>query len=129
MNIAIVAITAGGKRLAGELAARLEGASLLHPADGQKVAELIAANWQRFDGLVCIMAAGIVVRAIAPLLGDKHTDPCVVVMDERGQHAVSLLAGHIGGGNDLARKVAALTGGTPIITTASDTLHLAALDL
>lgn len=129
MNIAIVAITAGGKRLAQNLATRLEGASLLHPAEGQKVAELIAANWQRFDGLVCIMAAGIVVRAIAPLLQGKHTDPCVVVLDERGQHTVSLLSGHVGGGNELARKVAALTGGTPVITTASDTLHLAALDL
>ncbi|MDK9707418.1 MAG: cobalamin biosynthesis protein [Desulforhopalus sp.] len=129
MNVAIVAITQGGKKLAQELVARLEGASLLHQAEEQKIAELIAANWQRFDGLVCIMATGIVVRAIAPLLQGKHTDPCVIVMDERGQHAVSLLSGHLGGGNELARKVAALTGGTPVITTASDTLHLAALDL
>ncbi len=75
------------------------------------------------------MAAGIVVRAIAPLLQDKDVDPCVVVMDEKGRHAVSLLAGHIGGGNGLACRLAELTGGTPVITTASDTLGLAALDL
>jgi cobalt-precorrin 5A hydrolase len=75
------------------------------------------------------MATGIVVRAIAPLLGDKTTDPCVVVLDEKGRHAISLLAGHIGGGNALARKVAGLLGGTPVITTASDTLDLVALDL
>jgi cobalt-precorrin 5A hydrolase len=129
MKIALVAITRGGNTLALELADRLDGATLLAQAEGQKVAELIAANWHNYDGLVCIMAAGIVVRAIAPLLQDKLVDPCVVVMDEKGRHAISLLAGHVGGGNDLARRVAEITGGTPVITTASDTLKLAALDL
>ncbi len=129
MKIAVVAITRGGNKLARQLADRLDGATLLTQTEGQKVADLIAANWHDYDGLVCIMAAGIVVRAIAPLLQDKLVDPCVVVMDEKGHHAISLLAGHMGGGNDLARKVAELTGGTPVITTASDTLQLVALDL
>jgi cobalt-precorrin 5A hydrolase len=75
------------------------------------------------------MATGIVVRAIAPLLQGKECDPCVVVMDEKGRHAVSLLSGHLGGGNGLARQVAMLFGSEAVITTASDTLGLAALDL
>jgi cobalt-precorrin 5A hydrolase len=75
------------------------------------------------------MATGIVVRAIAPLLQGKEHDPCVVVLDEKGRHAVSLLSGHLGGGNDLAHQVANLLGGEAVITTASDTLGLAALDL
>jgi cobalt-precorrin 5A hydrolase len=129
MNIGVVAITRGGKELALELADRLDGATLLVQTEGQKVADLITANWHNYDGLVCIMATGIAVRAIAPLLCDKLVDPCVVVMDEKGQHAISLLAGHMGGGNDLARRVAEITGGTPVITTASDTLQLVALDL
>lgn len=129
MNIALVAITRGGNDLARQLAGRLDGATLLNRADGQKVADLLAANWQSYDGLVCIMAAGIVVRAIAPLLRDKLIDPCVVVLDEKGRHAVSLLGGHIGGGNALAARIAELTGGTAVITTGSDTLELAALDL
>ncbi len=129
MKIALVAITRGGNKLALELADRLDGATFLTQTEGQKVADLIAANWQSYNGLVCIMAAGIVVRAIAPLLQDKLVDPCVVVMDEKGYHAISLLSGHMGGGNDLARRVAKLTGGTPVITTASDTLKLVALDL
>jgi len=129
MRIALVAITRGGKKLAENLAARLEGASLLLPDQGQRVAALLDEHWQAYDGFVCIMAAGIVVRAIAPLLKDKCIDPCVVVMDERGRHAVSLLSGHMGGGNDLARQIAALTGGAPVITTASDTLQLVSLDL
>jgi cobalt-precorrin 5A hydrolase len=129
MKIALVAITRGGKNLARELAGRLENATFLDQADGQKIAELLAANWHTYDGFVCIMAAGIVVRAIAPLLQDKLVDPCVVVMDEQGRHAISLLAGHLGGGNELAHRLAVLCGGTAVITTASDTLLLVALDL
>jgi cobalt-precorrin 5A hydrolase len=75
------------------------------------------------------MAAGIVVRALAPLLKDKQHDPCLVVMDEQGNHVISLLSGHLGGGNELARRVAAVTGGRAVITTASDNLGLVALDL
>jgi cobalt-precorrin 5A hydrolase len=129
MRIGVVAITHGGKKLAEDLAVRLEGTSLLLPGQGQRVAELLGENWLAYDAFVCIMAAGIVVRAIAPLLKDKCIDPCVVVMDERGMHAVSLLSGHLGGGNDLAGRIASLTGGEPVITTASDTLQLVALDL
>ncbi|GAB6191932.1 cobalt-precorrin 5A hydrolase [Desulfocastanea catecholica] len=129
MKIGILAITRGGRELAARLCPLLETARVLIQKPGEKFAETIAANWRHYDGFICIMATGIVVRAIAPLLGDKGSDPCVVVLDEKGQHAISLLAGHIGGGNDLARKVAGLLGGTPVITTASDTLGLVALDL
>ncbi len=75
------------------------------------------------------MSSGIVVRDLAPLLRSKHADPGVVVVDERGRHAISLLSGHQGGGNALARRVAALLGGTAVITTASDVRELPALDL
>lgn len=129
MNIGIIAITAGGRKLAGELADKLAGARRLDPPAGQKIAETLAAAWHSCDALICIMAAGIVVRAIAPLLRDKLRDPCVVVMDERGRHAISLLGGHLGGGNALAHTVARLTGGEAVITTASDTKGLVALDL
>ncbi len=129
MNIGIIAITRGGRELAARLSDLLPDASLLVKEKGQKVADTIAAHWQQFDGFICIMATGIVVRAIAPLLADKLTDPCVIVLDEKGRHAISLLSGHVGGGNVLARKIAGLIGGTPVITTASDTLELVALDL
>jgi cobalt-precorrin 5A hydrolase len=75
------------------------------------------------------MAAGIVVRGVAPFLQGKDSDPGVVVVDEAGQFAVSLLSGHLGGANDLARQVAQCLGGTPVITTASDVQGLPALDL
>ncbi|MHB1227814.1 MAG: cobalt-precorrin 5A hydrolase [Desulfurivibrionaceae bacterium] len=127
MKIGILAITTGGKRLAAELAEKMPEALVLPPADG--VAQALAEHWQELDGFVCIMATGIVVRGIAPLLQGKESDPCVVVLDEKGRHAVSLLSGHLGGGNHLAHQVAALLGGEAVITTASDTLGLAPLDL
>ncbi len=127
MKIGVIAITKGGKALAATLVKQLDQAALL--LEDGKVADKLSAHWQHFDGFICIMAAGIVVRSIAPLLQHKHHDPCVIVMDEKGHHIVSLLSGHIGGGNDLARLVSRLTGGTAVITTSSDTLDLVPLDL
>ena len=75
------------------------------------------------------MAAGIVVRTIAPLLKDKKTDPAVVVLDEQGKFAVSLVSGHLGGANELAREIARHLGGEAVITTASDVNDLPSIDL
>ncbi len=129
MKIGILAITNGGRKLAAKLSGLLNKATFLDRPPNGKIADTIAAHWLHFDGFICIMATGIVVRAIAPLIKDKHCDPCVIVLDEKGRHAISLLAGHLGGGNALAEEVAGLTGGTAVITTASDTLQLTALDI
>lgn len=129
MKIGIVALTRGGKALAQKLAVELDDAAILHKERGRKVADTISEAWSRYEGIVCIMAAGIAVRAIAPLIKDKLTDPCVIVLDEKGHHVISLLSGHVGGGNALSRTISDITGGTPVITTASDTLELVALDL
>jgi cobalt-precorrin 5A hydrolase len=79
--------------------------------------------------LVCIMALGIVVRILGPLAQNKQSDPPVVVVDEAGQFAISVLGGHGAGANDLARAVANALGAVPVITTASDVLGLPAIDL
>lgn len=127
MNIAILSVTSGGKQLAARLAEALGEEAVL--SAGKATIESLRQAWASCDALICVMSAGIVVRAIGPLCRDKHTDPCVVVLDEGGRHAISLLAGHIGGGNALALRVAAITGGEAVITTASDTLGRTALDL
>ena len=127
MKIALIAVTKGGEALATRLAQDLPQSEVLKRQEG--IAATLAEHWSRFDAFVCIMATGIVVRAIAPLVVDKKIDPCVLVVDEKGQHVISLLAGHLGGGNELARQVAALSNGRAVITTASDTLGLVALDL
>ncbi len=136
--IKILALTAKGAALARRLSHGLPGASpclpqaqagepgdLVFPKLAQAFQEAFAGN----VNLVCVMAAGIVVRGIAPYLQGKDTDPAVVVVDEAGQFAVSLLSGHLGGANDLARRVAKLLGGTPVITTATDVQGLPALDV
>ena len=85
--------------------------------------------WSEADSLVFVGAAGIAVRGIAPYVKSKLTDPGVVVMDEAGRYIISLLSGHIGGGNDLALRLAVLTGGTPVVTTATDVNRLFAVDV
>ncbi len=89
----------------------------------------IPALWKEGADLVFIMAAGIVVRTIGPLLRDKRTDPGVVVLDEMGRFAVSLVSGHLGGANKMARDIARFLGGEEVITTASDVTGLPSIDL
>ena len=91
--------------------------------------EVLQKAWKERKGLVFIMAAGIVVRTIAPLLEGKITDPAVVVIDESGRHVISLLSGHLGGANALARELSEAIGSEPIITTASDVNDLPSIDL
>ena len=93
-----------------------------------RIAQVTAEIFAQYDALVFIMAAGIVVRSIAPLVRDKLADPAVVVLDEQAQHVISLLSGHVGGANALARQLAAALGGEVVITTATDVEGLAAPD-
>lgn len=126
-RLAILALTRGGRELGEKIVQNISGAELL--TIESSVAETLAATWLVYDRFICIMATGIVVRAVAPLLADKAQDPCVVVADEQGRFAISLLGGHLGGGNELAAQVAAITNGQSVLTTASDTLGLTAIDL
>jgi len=128
MKTAIIAITAGGKKLAGKVKEQLPDSFI----DTRKISifEKIEDLWgQRIDAIICIMATGIVVRAIGKLCFDKTRDPCVLVLDEKGQFVISLLSGHLGGGNALSRILADNIGAQAIITTASDVTGHTAIDL
>lgn len=78
--------------------------------------------WEPGGAVIFIGAAGIAVRAIAPLLQHKSSDAPVLVLDAAGRYCVNLLSGHWGGGNALTRKVAQTIGATPVVTTASEVL-------
>ena len=91
--------------------------------------DLVAQTFHAYDSHIFIAATGIAVRTIAPHLTDKTRDPAVIALDHKGTHVVSLLSGHLGGANELARQVAQLTGGTPVITTATDTENVPAIDM
>ena len=91
--------------------------------------EAVGAHFHYFQGHIFIMAAGIVVRSIAACLDSKTTDPAVVVVDDLGRFAVSLVSGHLGGANQLARQAADLLGATAVITTATDINAKPAIDV
>lgn len=95
----------------------------------QSLATAVERVFDQYRGHVFFMSTGIVVRMIAPLIQHKTVDPAVVVVDDAGQYAISLLAGHLGGANDLARKVAQQIGADPVVTTATDANRMPAIDI
>lgn len=141
MKLAITAFTARGAALAQTLSKGLTGeghtCTLALPvrlADGLNLPGYASLDqwaglaFSTCEGLVFVGACGIAVRAVAPYVRDKFTDPAVVALDEGGAFAVPLLSGHVGGGNQLARQVARLTGGTAVVSTATDVNGLFAVD-
>jgi cobalt-precorrin 5A hydrolase/precorrin-3B C17-methyltransferase len=122
--IGLVAATANGRRMAAHLAGSWEDARLY---DGNPKEALLSA-WKECDRIVLFLATGAAVRLVAPLLEDKRRDPGVVCVDDAGRFAVALTGGHAGGANELAGRVADALGSTPVITTASDSLGVPALD-
>nr|WP_205864396.1 precorrin-3B C(17)-methyltransferase [Planosporangium mesophilum] len=121
----MVTATAAGRALADRLAAAWPGETTRR---GGPVGDQIRDAWPRAEALVCFLAAGATIRLVAPLLGDKHTDPGVVCVDEAGRYAVALLGGHGGGANELAARVAAVLGAQPVVTTATDASGVTPLD-
>lgn len=91
----------------------------------QKIIELFKGS----DALVCLFSLGAVIRLIAPHLGDKKTDPAVIVIDDKTNFVISALSGHIGGANKLTDDIAARLGATPVITTAADVNKTISVDL
>jgi cobalt-precorrin 5A hydrolase len=126
-ELAIITLTPAGLALGRRLAQGLGHGEVL-AAQGL-VRPTLEELFRAGRPMVCLMALGIVVRVLGPLTQNKQTEPAVVVVDEAGRFAVSVLGGHGTGANDLARQVARALGAMPVITTASDTLGLPAVDL
>ena len=127
MKLAYLSFTEKGRQLAGRLAAALGGTAQRCGASCSLEA-WTAAHFSQSDGLVYVGAAGIAVRAIAPHLKSKTTDPAVVVVDECARYAIPILSGHLGGANDLARAIGRVCGALPVLTTATDVNGVFAVD-
>lgn len=91
--------------------------------------QLVGNLFKTYDALICIFSLGAVIRMVAPHLVDKKSDPAVIVIDDRANHVISTLSGHLGGANALARLVASFLGSHPVITTAADVNETIAVDL
>ncbi|MGG0174925.1 cobalt-precorrin 5A hydrolase [Gottfriedia acidiceleris] len=142
-DYAVVAITKHGVKLARKLGHSFQNADVYYMAKFERGDEknkdiqlftgsvrlLLPTLFEAYKGLIIIISLGAVVRMIAPILKDKKTDPAVVVIDDKGEHVISVLSGHIGGANELTKEVAATLQARPIITTASDVQETIAVDL
>ena len=125
-KIAIIQISEEGKNIArliqSQVFAQKNEAEIISRTN-------VGKRWKDFDAFVFVGAMGICVRTIAPYIKDKHEDPAVVCVDSLGLNAISVLSGHVGGANDLARDIAAMIGAREVITTQSDNAGLWQLDM
>ena len=135
-EIIIAAFTKNGINLALRLA-RFLNAPVFAPerfasdevrAIDESLTELTGKYFHEVRALIFIGACGIAVRAIAKHVKSKLSDPAVIVIDEAGKFVIPILSGHVGGANELARKIAAFLHAQPVITTATDVNNLPAVD-
>lgn len=139
MHKAIITLTKGGLRLGLKLHREMDDSVLyvhrkfeIEGRGIQKIhgpmTEFVGKIFHQYQCLIFIMAAGIVVRTIAPHIQDKKWDPAVIVLDEKGKNVISLLSGHMGRANGYTLEIAQLLGANPVITTASDVNEKIAVD-
>jgi cobalt-precorrin 5A hydrolase len=143
MKAAVLVLTEQGLKTAQRIIAQWPEAEppqlWIHKKEVEKEAEelffsfnelkaVVPQLWEKCSLLIFIMAAGIVVRQIAPLLQSKDRDPAVLVLDEKGGFLIPLLSGHLGGANAWAKEVAQRIGAKPVLTTATDINGLVAPD-
>jgi len=131
----LICLSTGGFQLASELAQtmgdveihglkkRLPGCEITFENTISHVQSLFRSG----RPIIGICASGILIRALAPLLGDKWAEPPVVAVAEDASCAVPLLGGHHGA-NELARWIAESLNGAAAITTAGELSFGLALD-
>jgi cobalt-precorrin 5A hydrolase len=135
MRVAIVCFTKNGKNVSEKIVKALKDDVVEISARFEKEVQKDSLhNWtekqfQKRHGIIFVGACGIAVRSIAPFVKDKLSDSPVVVVNEKGQYVISLISGHVGGANLLAKNIAEAIGAIPIITTATDINHKFAVDV
>lgn len=135
MKIACISFTQLGKEI-GEKLVKLSSKNneytvhhFINSEINGGIKSIIVCLFDEYDGLIFISATGIAVRLINPYIINKTVDPAIVVVDDEGNFSISLLSGHIGGANEVAKWVADTIGAIPVITTASDNRGIESIDL
>jgi cobalt-precorrin 5A hydrolase/precorrin-3B C17-methyltransferase len=127
-SVGVIAVTRAGKRLAQRIADALPTRVTL--IDRPTAAEGLKAGFEQYDAVVAVMAAGAVVRILAPLIaaGHKSSDPAILVADEAGRFVIPILGGHAARANALATELADILGAEAAVTTATDVAGVPGLD-
>jgi cobalt-precorrin 5A hydrolase len=138
---AVYGITKHGAEAAAKLAASLPGADLYLSTKVKgfvkrealdlslPMGPVLHKTFQAYDCHIFIISVGAVIRMIAPLLENKKADPAVICIDDNAQYVIPILSGHVGRGNEFARRTAAVLNAQPVITTASDVRGTLTVDI
>ena len=116
----------------GEFLTKLERYNIVHYRSSsldKGIKQAVKEAWEEYDGIIFISATGIATRLIAPHIEHKTKDPAIIVIDDLGRYVISLLSGHLGGANDIAKYIGEKINGLPIITTASDSRGFQSIDI
>lgn len=140
-KIAILSISKNGKALGLKIKKKVSNSHLYYVKKdvvedednviyiNKKIKEFVPKIFSEYDYIIFIMACGIVVRTIAPLIKNKFSDPAILVSDEKGKNIISLLSGHMGGANEMTLYISNLLNSNPVITTATDVNNKSSLDM
>lgn len=131
MKMAIISVSNKGQELAFYLKDMLDNDSTIIKCDlyHRNVKKYFPILFYEYDAIIAVMASGILIRSIAPLIESKVTDPAVINIDDNGKFVISTLSGHLGGANELSNKIAGLIGATPVITTSTDVNNKLGIDV
>ena len=137
MNVAIISFTEDGRRISEQLAVKIPDSTRFcfhkHSDENARpfteLSAFIMDIFSRYDALVFVSSVGIAVRAVAPYIRSKLTDPAVIALDDCGKFAVSVLSGHLGGANELTKNISEIIGAVPVITTSTDAHRLFSPDV
>ena len=131
MKMAIISVSDKGQKLALDIKEKLDFDSTIIKCDlyHKNVKKYFPILFYEYDAIIAIMASGILIRSIAPLIESKVTDPAVVNIDDNGKFVISTLSGHLGGANELAIKISNLINATPVITTSTDVNNKLGIDV
>jgi len=135
-KIACYVLTQSGLTIAENIAKNLEISIFSNKGLGctdhvvfDSLKKCVQENFSKFQAHIFITATGIAIRCIAAHLKHKSVDPAVLVCDQQGKFVISLLSGHWGGANFLARHIAEILDAEPIITTATDIENVPSIDI
>ena len=131
MKIAIISVSKKGHDLSLSIKEKLDLDSTIIKTDiyHKNVKKYFPYLFEEYDAIIAIMASGILIRSIAPIIESKVTDPAVLNIDDNGKFVISTLSGHLGGANSLTQKIANLIEAIPVITTSTDVNRKLGIDV